>query len=207
VFVTTGPIWVALIEVFLLQTRLPRLVGVGLLVAIVGGFIIGFGSTGGGLPAGDAAANILGGGLSLAGAITFAGYLTIGRRLRAHLPVIPYIWLVYSSAGVALALAVLVTGTPITIATPTAALLLLALAVFPQLIGHSAMNYAVGYLPATIVSTIAQLEPISSAILAFIVLGETPLPVQVLGSLVILGGVLLANSAHITTSREKTKNA
>ncbi len=208
VFVTTGPIWVALIEVFLLKARLHRLVGFGLGVAIVGSVIIGLGSAGGDNLASDKSAtdNLIGAALSLIGAITFAAYLTIGRRLRAEIPVIPYIWMVYGSAGILLLIVILVSGIPITGYSGTVYLLLLALAIFPQLIGHSSMNYAVGYLPATVVSTISQLEPIGSAILAFAVLHETPLPIQLFGSAVILGGVLLANAGQFLEERQKRKN-
>jgi drug/metabolite transporter (DMT)-like permease len=205
VFVTTGPIWVALIEVFLLKARLHRLVGIGLGVAIVGSIIIGLGSAGGENPADakSASDNLIGAGLSLVGAITFAAYLTIGRQLRAEIPVIPYIWMVYGSAGILLLVVILASGIPFTGYSSTVYLLLLALAIFPQLIGHSSMNYAVGYMPATVVSTISQLEPIGSAILAFIVLQESPLPVQLLGSGVILGGVLLANAGQFFQERSK----
>lgn len=206
VFVTTGPIWVALIEVFLLKSPLPRLVGIGLLVAIGGGLIIGFGSAGN-VAAGSMEHNVIGGALSLAGAMTFAGYLTIGRRLRASVPVIPYIWMVYGCAGITLMLAVFVTGTPLAGYSLAALILLLALAIFPQLIGHSSMNYAVGYMSATVVSTISQLEPIGSAILALIILNETPLPVQVFGSAVILGGVMLANLGQLNLRQEKKKSS
>lgn len=194
VFVTTGPIWVALIEVFVLKARLPRLVAGGLLVAIAGGVIIGLGSADtSAIDANTPADNVIGAALSLVGAITFAAYLTIGRRLRAAMPVIPYIWLVYGSAAIFLLVANILAGTPFSGYSPLAALLLLALAIFPQLIGHSSMNYAVGYMSATVVSTISQLEPIGSAFLAFFVLRETPLPIQLVGSAVILLGVMLAN--------------
>jgi drug/metabolite transporter (DMT)-like permease len=208
VFVTTGPIWVALIEVLFLKARLNRWIILGLLIAIAGGFIIGFGSF---APASvsetgesDNTRNLIGGGLSLAGAVTVAVYLIIGRRLRATMPVLPYIWLVYGCAGITLIIVTLASGTQMSAdITPTALLLLLALAIFPQLIGHSSLNYAVGFFPATIVSMISQLEPIGSAILALLIFQELPLPLQIFGSLVILAGVMLASIGQLSIGKSQ----
>ncbi len=206
VFVTTGPIWVALIEVLFLKARLNRWIILGLLIAIAGGFIIGFGSIAPDTVTSneDNTRNFIGGALSLAGAITVAVYLIIGRRLRATMPVLPYIWLVYGCAGITLVIVTLLSGTQMSAdITPTALLLILALAIFPQLIGHSSLNYAVGFFPATIVSMISQLEPIGSAILALIIFQELPLPLQIFGSLVILAGVMLASLGQLTIGKSK----
>ena len=66
------------------------------------------------------------------------------------------------------------------------------LAVLSQLIGHSGMNYALRYLPATIIGVSAQLIVISSAILAFFIFAEIPTIFQVIGSGIIIIGVIFA---------------
>lgn len=198
VFVTSSPLWVALLEFFFLKAKLPRLVIAGLIIAIVGGLMIGFGGATNPHPAvqviGDRQRDFIGGALSLIGAVSFAVYLIIGRNLQSSdkLSVIPYIWLVYGSAGLMLTIPVLFTHTPLTGYSSTAYLWLIATAVAPQLIGHSSLNYAVGYMPATLVSMITQLEPIGSAILAYFIFSELPLPLQMLGSIIIITGVMLA---------------
>lgn len=207
VFVTTGPIWVALLEMIWLRIPLARSVAYGLGIAVLGGLIVGVGTavmTSGVAEAAPMDQTIIGAALSLAGAITFAGYMTIGRQLRAFIPILPYIWLIYSVAGIALLLGVLVSGLSMLGYSTTGYLMMLGLAIFPQLIGHSSMNYAVGYLSATLVSMMAQLEPVGSAILAFIVLRETPLPVQLVGSAVILIGVIVATVSPSPSSSEST---
>jgi drug/metabolite transporter (DMT)-like permease len=207
VFVTTGPIWVAMIEVIWLRAPLPRMVMYGLGIAVLGGLIVGLGTALTGNTAADAAPldkTVIGALLSLAGAITFAAYMTIGRRLRAFVPILPYIWLIYGVAGIALLLGVLISGQSLFGYSALGYLMILGLAIFPQLIGHTSMNYAVGYLSATLVSMMAQLEPIGSAMLAFIVLRETPLPIQLVGSAVILAGVLMATLSSRPSSSEST---
>jgi drug/metabolite transporter (DMT)-like permease len=207
VFVTTGPIWVAMIEVIWLRAPLPRTVAYGLGIAVLGGLIVGLGTgltTNAAVDAVPLDQTIKGALLSLAGAIAFAAYMTIGRRLRAFVPILPYIWLIYGVAGIALLLGVLVSGQSLLGYSAFGYLMILGLAIFPQLIGHTSMNYAVGYLSATLVSMMAQLEPIGSAILAFIVLRETPLPIQLLGSAVILAGVLMATVSSRPSPSEST---
>ncbi|MCA9888563.1 MAG: DMT family transporter, partial [Anaerolineae bacterium] len=192
VIVTTSPIWVALLEFFFLRS-IPRPgVIAGLIIAIVGGLVLGMSGGADSTTENVVNGEIIGGGLSLIGAITVAIYLVIGRSLRNRLPVIPYIWLVYGCASILLSIVVIVTQTPITGYAPTAYILLIAMAIFPQLLGHSSLNYAVGYLPATFVSLITQLEPIGSALLALILFAEVPTGTQIIGSLIILVGVTIA---------------
>jgi len=195
VFVTSSPLWVAIMETVFLRVRLPRPVIIGLFIAIIGGLLIGLAGT---LTGGeDVAINqnreFIGGALSLVGALAVSAYMVIGRSLRAKMPVIPYIWMVYGFAGLILSVVVLATGTPIGGHPTIGYIWILAMAIFPQLIGHSSLNYAVEYLPATIVSMVTQTEPIGSAILAFFLFGELPLPLQIVGSAIILIGVMLAN--------------
>ncbi|NDJ63154.1 MAG: DMT family transporter, partial [Chloroflexi bacterium] len=135
---------------------------------------------------------LLGGGLALAGAMAVAVYLVIGRTVRAKLSLLPYIWLVYGVAAVFLTVLLPVTGTPLTGYSPDGYLWILVLALVPQLIGHSSFNYALRYVSATYVGVATQLEPISSAIAAFILLGEVPLELQIYGSGLVLVGVTLA---------------
>ncbi len=188
VLVSTSPLWVALLEWVFLRARLRPLVIAGLVVAILGGVFIGL--AGGSTMTGSDPT--LGGALALTGAVAIALYLVIGRKLRARLPLLPYIWLVYGCAAVALLLAVAVTGTSVTGYSTQSYVWILLLALLPQLIGHSSLNYALRYLSATFVSIVTQMEPVGSALLAFVVFREQPAPLQIAGSAAILAGILLA---------------
>lgn len=203
VFVTSSPLWVAILEFIFLKVKLPRQVIVGLIIAIFGGLLIGFAGQFTNIETLtiDQSREFVGGALSLVGAIAISVYLIIGRNLqqadpvskRKKLPIIPYIWLVYGTSGLILLIWSLTLGIPLTGYSGQAYLWLIAMAVFPQLVGHSSLNYAVGYLPATLVSMTTQLEPIGSAILAYILFAELPLPLQIVGSIIIVLGVMLAS--------------
>ncbi len=201
VLVTTSPIWVGLMEVFILRTRLQRGVIVGLAIVLSGSLIIGLGG-GGETAEGGMNQQVLGGGLSAFGAVAVAVYLIIGKRLRPKLALIPYIWLVYGTAAILLSIVVLLTGSPTTGHSTEGYLWILALALIPQLVGHSSLNYALAYLPATYVSIATQAEPIGSAFIAYLVFTEIPDIWQIVGSAIILFGVL---TATLSENRSKRK--
>lgn len=190
ILVTTSPIWVAVLEVIFLRAQLTRTVILGLCTALAGGVVIGVSGGLGGQ--GSAADTLFGAFLSLVGAVTVAIYLIIGRRLRPVIALAPYVWMVYGCAALLLAAAVLISGTPVLGYSANRYLLMLGVALFPQLIGHTSFNYALAVLPATVVSIASQAEPIGSAIIAYIIFREQPVTGQIIGSLIILLGVLLA---------------
>ena len=70
--------------------------------------------------------------------------------------------------------------------------LLVALAAVPQLLGHSVYNYALRRVAPTVVALVLLGEPIGSAALAFLILGESPPPGIYLGGAIILFGIALA---------------
>ena len=204
VIVSTGPIWVAILEVIFLKIRLSRLVIAGLLTALAGGVLIGAPIDGGVLLAAESAADLsataIGAVLAWAGALSVSVYMLIGRKLRANLPVIPYVWLVYGAASICALALMIATATPVIGFRAQGYLILLAMGLAPQLIGHSSLNYLLEHFPAAIVSMFSQMEPIGSAILALILFRELPPDQQIAGSAIIVIGVILASRGEIRQS-------
>ncbi len=194
VLVTTNPLWVALFSPLLLGESLNRRTLIGILIAIGGGLLISLNGDSRALL--DGANPLLGALLALIGAVAAALYLIIGRRLRASLALVPYVWLCYGAAALFLLLAVLLTGNTITGYRPVVYLWLLLLAIFPQLIGHSSFNYALAHLPVAFVSLVILGEPVGSAILAVIFLQEMPGTAQIVGAALILFAVVFASQAQ-----------
>ncbi len=197
VLVSTSPLWVALIAPIFLKEKMTKIIIFGMILTLIGGTIIGF-SEGcnwdGGIicerhAAGELGAGTLGNFLALAGAWTMAGYLMIGRRLRATLSLIPYIFLVYGMAAIAMLIILPLAGQSLFGYSPTTYLWLLLIAIFPQLIGHSTYNWALRYLPVALVAVTTLGEPIASSILAFFILKETPTLLQSMGGGLILLGI------------------
>jgi drug/metabolite transporter (DMT)-like permease len=201
VFVSTGPLWVAILSPLLLDERLTRATIVGLVIAILGGAIIGLSdacSWNNGLQCPELSQvmegrAMWGNFLALIGAWTVSGYLIIGRKLRAKISLIPYIFLVYSMSAMALIIAMFLAGqSPFGYPARTYGWIFL-LAAFPQLIGHSTYNWVLRYIPATLVAVITLVEPIGSASLAYFILREAPSAGVLLGGLLILIGIYLAS--------------
>jgi drug/metabolite transporter (DMT)-like permease len=120
-------------------------------------------------------------------------YFTLGRTLRASLSLLTYIFVTYSTAAVVLLGLAGVLGLPLTGYAWPAYLWFALLALIPQLIGHSAFNWALRYLPATYVSITILGEPIGSTLLAMWLLGERPSALKIAGGGLILIGILVAS--------------
>ncbi len=184
--VTTSPVWVALLSRAFLRERIPARVALGIALAVAGGAAM----AGGDVSLGRSA--LLGDALALAGALAAAAYFVLGRRVRARLSLGAYVGVVYpvAAAGV-LALAV-AAGAPLRgyAARTWGALALLALG--PQLVGHSLLNWSLRWLSGTFVAVAILAEPVVSILLAIPVLGERPSGIQIAGGAVLLAGVALA---------------
>lgn len=68
-------------------------------------------------------------------------------------------------------------------------LVLFLLAAGPTVAGFGLYNVSLGYLPSSVANLIVSTEPVFTAVIAFLLLGERMTAVQIFGSLLILGGV------------------
>lgn len=199
VFVSTGPLWVALLSPVLLNERLKRAALLGLALSLSGGAIVGLSDAcvwKAGLQCPDLARVLQGRAmwgnfLALAGAWAVSGYLIIGRKLRGKVSLIPYIFIVYGMAALGLIAAMLISGESALGHPIQAYVWIFLLAAFPQLIGHSTYNWALRFIPAALVAVTTLVEPIGSAILAFLILRETPSNGVLVGGALILSGIYL----------------
>jgi len=184
--VSTSPLFVGLGSFLLFRERLSRALLFGMFIAILGSAVIGLADCGHGSHrlAGDL--------LALAGALSVAIYFLIGRRLRARLSLVAYIFPVYATAALALMLMAALPGIPLGGYQPLHWLWLLLLALGPQIIGHSSLNWALRHLPATYVTLAVLGEPIGSSILAWLILQEVPSLITVIGGILVLTGIVVA---------------
>ncbi len=185
---TTTPVWVALSSWIFLGVAPPFMALLGMLVAILGGALIGFGDAGEGM----SSAPLLGNTLALTGAAAAAAYLLLGRAAQNRgLSLQAYVGVAYGIAALSLLPLPFVFGYSYTGYEPPTYFWVLLLALLPQLVGHTAYNYAVKHMDPAAVATVILLEPIGASLLALLIFAEVPPPLTLLGALVLLSGVAL----------------
>ena len=186
----TSPLWVAIGSWLLLRERLTRPVIFGLIVAVAGSLVIGFGD----MMQGARSASLMGNSLALVGALMVTGYWLIGRRVRGSLSLAPYVAIVYSMAAVVLLMMVGGARQSLTGYDTITYVWMVLLALVPQLVGHSSFNWALARLPAVFVAVATLCEPIGATVLAYFLLGETPTTIRMLGAVLVLAGIAVTMS-------------
>ena len=202
VLVSTAPLWVALFAPLFLREGIRKGTVVGMILALGGTVLVGLSEScrsGAGrlqCPPWDeffGAQALWGGFLALLGGLLAAGYLLVGRFLRARHSLLTYIFTVYGVAALVLLVWVGMTGLPLFNYPPPAFGWFLALAILPQLFGHSTFNWALRYVPTALVSIALLGEPLGSTLLAYLFLNETPSGLQMIGGGLILSGLVIAS--------------
>jgi len=186
VLVTANPIFVAIASYFFFGEMLSRQTILGIVVCLIGAVLIGYGNWRLG------PSQLIGGLLALLGALAAAGYLLIGRRLRQSVGLLSYTSLVYSSAGLFLLLLTLALGYPLFGYTTPTYVMLVLLAVVPQLLGHSSLNWSLRFVSATLVTIAVLGEPVGATAWAFLILDEVPTLTEIGGGILILIGIFVA---------------
>jgi drug/metabolite transporter (DMT)-like permease len=186
VLVTTHPIFVAIGGWLFLKEKINLNLVLGIALSVLGSGLIGYGD----MTLSKEA--LIGDGLALLGAMAASGYLLVGRKMRKERDLFSYIFPVYSTAGLILILLSLIFQKPFWGYSSSTYLYLFLLALVPQLIGHTTFNWALKYLPASMVAITILGEPIGSSILAYFILGEGLTIWKVLGAISIFAGILIA---------------
>jgi len=192
----TSPLWVALFALFILREKLRGSFWVGLILALAGAALV-MGSdylrhpT---LSLGDLMASTA--------AIFYASYQLTTQRGRKYIDPFRYTWMVGVSATVAMFLMNIVLGNSFTGYSVQTWIIFFVTAIVSQMIGYLAISYALGHLPASVVSPTLIGQPILTAILAIPMLGEIPNTMQWVGGAVALAGIYIVNQSHLHAEQE-----
>ena len=195
----TAPLWVALGTWLIFKQRLTAGFWRGLTITLLGAALI-LGTDfilHPRLGIGDAMAIFTG--------VFYGGYFLVTERSRVHFDPITHIWLVGVGASLTLYVINRVLHYPMTGYPAQTWLVFLATAVISQLIGYMALAYALGHLPASIVSPTMILQPVVTTLLAIPLLGEIPSVWQGLGGGIALVGIYLVNQSHHQSQLEAAR--
>ncbi|HEY97655.1 MAG TPA: DMT family transporter [Dehalococcoidia bacterium] len=186
ILVTSSPLFVAIASYVFFKEKISWKIIVGIITCFIGTAFICYGNWNIGTD------SFLGGILALMGALAVSGHLLIGRKLRQTMSILVYGSVTCSSAGLLLLFASLIWGYPLSGYTGNTYLMMILLALVPQLLGHLSLNWALRFVSATLVTIAVLGEPVGANILAFLILGETPKLFEILGSIFILAGIYTA---------------
>ena len=186
VLVTSHPVMVALVSHFLLKERVSRMTAAGIALGFAGVVGIAVADLG-------VSTTTLGGDLAALGGGLMAGiYFLAGRRLRQRVSLPVYAFVVYGTAALAMFVLALGTGRLAPVGDVRRELLLFgAMAIIPQIGGHTLYNWSLRFVTAPVVSVSLVGEPIGSSLLAWALLGEVPSNLVAIGALLALAGIFL----------------
>ena len=190
-FANTSPIWVGIGALIVFKERLRPLFWGGLLIAMLGVLVI----LGQDLFLHFAISRA--DWLGLAAGVFYGAFFLAAERARDKLSPLGAWWIsAVASACAILPLAILLhqpfTGYPIATYAN-----LVALALITQVGGWLAVNYALGHLPASIVSPTLLGQPVVSALAAVPLLGQPLSAAQIVGGALVLVGIFIVHRSKI----------
>lgn len=184
VLVTMNPVMVAIGSWLILKEKLTFQIILATSVSIIGCLILVFGE------GSQDQSSVLGNALALMGALAMSSYMLTGRAARRSMDLQSYITWVYGIAGLTLViLSITLRQSLFGFSAKTFGYLIL-LALIPQIIGHSLINWALRYLHPSYLAAVILMEPLMGSLMAFFILKESVSRFTILGGALIVFGII-----------------
>ncbi|MBC8129940.1 MAG: DMT family transporter [Rhizobiaceae bacterium] len=187
-FACLAPIWVALLSRFAIGEAVSRQTFLGLALSVPGAALLILHSAGGG----GNGSHWLGDLYGLATSFFFGLYFLAVRDARRHLNAGETTFVSSLVTAAFLLLAALLSGEDFLPETLAGASNLLALGLVSHAGGQGLLTVALGVLSASFSSLVIFIEAVAAALFGWIFADETPGLLQVLGGVLILGGIWIA---------------
>lgn len=181
--VCTEVIWVSMGFCLFMKGKLPKKAVATIFITFLGSILIAYADSFSG------GSHLYGDILALLSAIAVAVYMLIGRVVREDVSTTVYTYMVYVACAVTLVIICLLKGYKLFSFGMSAIVVGFLLAVFSTILGHSIFSWCLKFFSPSFVSASKLCEPVVAAILAIFLFGELPSLLQVIGGIMILGGV------------------
>jgi len=193
--IATAPAITALLAVFMLGERLPAAGWVGSAVSFVGVVLIVVGDSGQGLQFNAYAW------LIVLGAVSTSFYAILQRRLFDRYR--PIEVAAFATWAGTLPMLAFVPGlaSDVAAAAPASLLATVYIGVFPSAVAYTIFAIALSRAPVTVVAAALYMVPVFSLIASWLLVGEVPGPLTVIGGAVAIGGIVLVNLAKQRAAR------
>ncbi len=186
ILVTMNPIFVGIGSVWILREKTSVLLILGTSLSIAGCSALLLGDVT------STQTNLEGNLLALAGAVGMSGYMLVGRKVRRDVALIPYVAWVYGVAALVLGAICVMTGTSLLPGNADVFLRLLLIALIPQVLGHTTINWVLRYVPPSYVAVVILLEPVLGSLMAYWILSESVTMWTAVGGTLVLSGIVTA---------------
>ena len=182
----TSPLWVGIGTTIFFRTNLRLGFWIGCVISLLGtAIIIGIDD--------NLKAVSLSSLLAFSSSIIFAAFLLFAEKARKNMAAISFYWIVTAIACLTTLVANMFFSTELTGYPYRTYLNFIGLALVPQVIGWVALTYSLGQLPATLVSTSFLAQPIITALLAVLILGESLKLTEITGGATVLIGIFIVH--------------
>ena len=181
--VCTEVVWVCLGFCLILKGKISAKALAAIGVTLVGSVLIAWSDSGSG-------SHLYGDILALFSAVAVGAYTLIGRIVRSKVSTTVYTYLVYTACAAFLVATCLIQGVQLFGYGLSAPIVGLLLSLFSTILGHSIFSWCLKYFSPSFVSASKLCEPVVAAVFAAFLFGEIPTGFQILGAVLILGGVL-----------------
>lgn len=185
-FANAAPLFVTVAGVLLLGERVSRRFVLALATAGIGAAVIQAGS-----PAG-AGGSLAGNALALLAAAFYSGYIVLIGRIRARMGTGAVLLWSSATAAVALLPAALLAGEPMLPTTLAGVAVLFGIGWISHAGGQGLLAFALAALPVSFTALALMVQPVTAAMLAWLVLGEPVGLATALGGAIVLSGIALA---------------
>lgn len=186
-FFSVNPVLTAAAAYLVFRERAGRALVASIALGIAGVAATGLGDLG------LRPAQLVGDGYAVLCSLLFTVYFLVGKRLRRSLPTAVYVTVVYGVAAVFSFACLAALDLPLADYAPRTWLCFGLMALVPTVIGHTAMNNALGHLDAGWIATSTLSEPLLAGLVAFLAWGETVTAAGAVGyGLISLSVVVLA---------------
>jgi drug/metabolite transporter (DMT)-like permease len=180
-----APVWVGFGAWLIFKEKLKPGFWLGLAVAIAGVIAVLELDFSGGMQVNAGAL------FGILSAFFYGAYMLVTQKGRDHLDALSFFWVAAFSSTITLAALIFVLGDSLTGYSSFTYWNFLGLGVVVQGIAWLAINYAQGYLPASLVSPTLLIQPVLTAFLAGPLLGEIFSTQQWLGGAAVLLGIII----------------
>ncbi len=200
-----APLWVGLGAFLFFRERQGVRFWMGLLVAIIGAAII--------LGQDFSKASNIGMGslLGLGSGVFYGAYYLTTQRARTGMRTLSYFWISTASSMILLLFVNLILERTLTGYDSLTYTMFLGIGLLVQVGGWLAINYAQGFLPASIISSTLLGQPVLTAVIAWPLFGENLNAWQIFGGAAVITGVYLvhrsrSNGRRVSASADTKKN-